>query len=265
MSLNSSQILLRKGSRDKLRSVGPRQTRVRRSQNPKIDLDLETICLKCLEKDPARRYASAAALAAELDAYLHGRPIAARPISWRERAWRWCRRNPLAAGLIGVSCASVLLLSFGLYYRGQVTSATKAVEAAEELTRTQQFYAAWNKARETRAQADPAWTWACWDDLQRALALRRPTDSAAELTDLRSLAMECLSSADARIVREVVPGLNVSCTAFSPDGTKLAVGQGKAGQSCAVHVVTLSQPDKYQTLSVSNLGSNFLRSEDSCS
>jgi serine/threonine protein kinase len=72
---------------------------VRRLQ-PRVPRDLDTITLKCLEKDPNRRYGTAEALADDLGRYLDGKPIIARPINNLERAWRWCRRNKTVAVLL---------------------------------------------------------------------------------------------------------------------------------------------------------------------
>jgi WD40 repeat protein len=90
--------------------VSPRQL------NPAVDRDLETICLKCLEKSPERRYASATALAEDLQRFLDQRTILARPVSPLAKVGRWCRRNPFVsgslAGLVAVFLAAFALVSW---------------------------------------------------------------------------------------------------------------------------------------------------------
>jgi WD40 repeat protein/tRNA A-37 threonylcarbamoyl transferase component Bud32 len=80
--------------------------------NAAVDRDLETICLKCLEKDSGRRYGSAEALAEDLERWLRHEPILARSVSSTERLWRWCKRKPAFAALSAT--VGILLLTLGV-------------------------------------------------------------------------------------------------------------------------------------------------------
>jgi WD40 repeat protein len=79
--------------------------------NKAVDRDLETICLKCLEKEPGRRYSSAAGLAADLDRWLQHEPIMVRPVSATERLWKWARRRPAIAALTATSIVLLVALA----------------------------------------------------------------------------------------------------------------------------------------------------------
>jgi tRNA A-37 threonylcarbamoyl transferase component Bud32/tetratricopeptide (TPR) repeat protein len=95
--------------------------------------DLEIICLKCLEKDPRRRYATALELAEDLERYLDGRPILARPTPAWERAWKWARRRPSAATALSSALLAVaLLLGGSLYYNARLRAAVRTARAAEQ-------------------------------------------------------------------------------------------------------------------------------------
>ena len=121
---------------------------------PGLSRDAETICLKCLEKDPQRRYASAAALAEDLDRYLAGRAILARPTGAMELVRKWIRRRP-AVALLSTVVVAVSLLSFVLVAWQWRRAEAKAVTEAAANVRAQQarLVAFENQAKLTFHQA----------------------------------------------------------------------------------------------------------------
>jgi serine/threonine protein kinase/tetratricopeptide (TPR) repeat protein len=96
---------------DTIRQVIEQEPIPLRQLEPRVPHDLETICLKCLEKDPARRFSSALALAEDLRRFAEGDPIHARPTPAWERAWKWGKRRPAIVALMGVSTLAVLSMT----------------------------------------------------------------------------------------------------------------------------------------------------------
>jgi WD40 repeat protein/tetratricopeptide (TPR) repeat protein/tRNA A-37 threonylcarbamoyl transferase component Bud32 len=133
---------------------------------PKLPRDLETISLKCLRKDPAKRYAAARELADELDRFLAGDPIRARPVGWAERAARWVRKNP---GKAATAAAAVLIAGLGIAFlvvesrreRDRAEALQRANDAAQDALadarrRKAEAERAGDSARRARDQADRA-------------------------------------------------------------------------------------------------------------
>jgi serine/threonine-protein kinase len=100
--------------RDTLEQVLLRDPVPPRRLQPTVPRDLETVCLKCLRKEPGSRYPSAGALADDLRAFADGRPITARPVSWAEHVTKWARRRPDLA-VLAVSLAAAVLVAAGIW------------------------------------------------------------------------------------------------------------------------------------------------------
>jgi serine/threonine-protein kinase len=156
--------------------------------NHKVPRDLETICLKCLRKEPERRYASAVALAEDLQRFQEGRPIQARPVGWAERSWRWGRRNPTAAALLVTALALVGLASGGAvwfierraqYDRDLRRDIGTEVAQAARLRERFHFDEARNLLEQARQRLEPAGP----DDLRRQVDKERADLELAENLD----------------------------------------------------------------------------------
>ncbi len=115
-----------------------------------VPLDLDTICLKCLRKEPEKRYASAAELADELVRYQQGEPILARPVGQIERVWRWCVRKPALASM-AVGLAAVIVGAFTVVV--WQLNATTAALAREEKEKEQRALAQAGEEQQRKLRA----------------------------------------------------------------------------------------------------------------
>ena len=183
-----------------LRLVAEKDPKAPRQLNSKIDRDLQTICQKCLEKNAARRFASAEDLAADLESWIAVRPIKARPITVQDRVLKWARRNPLVASLsIGIVIAGIAAIGFLLRARDsdmqrQEQMRAMLVQAVNGLT---------SGATTHRLHDGAGRRWHALDSVKQAVNVLSnpflPKEAAAGiLPQLRNEAIACLSLVDMR-------------------------------------------------------------------
>lgn len=162
---------------------------------PAVPRDLQVIAFKCLDKEPARRYGSAAALSDDLRAWLAGRPIAARPVSRAERTWKWVRRNPVLALLSAALTLCLIGGGLALWHSNrQLRGALKSTRKAENLAQQNLRESLLTQSRALGAAHATGQRWQALDALARAalikpsLELRNEAAAALARPDLREIA-----------------------------------------------------------------------------
>ena len=173
-----------------------------------ISKDLETICLKCLEKEPDSRFDSASDIADELGRHLRGEPIHTRNVSAANRAWRWSNRNPIGAMLLAVLVAVAIVSPLTVIWLAHLVS-----EKNEAL-----YQSLYEQARAQWHSGEAGWRAASIDAVQTAADIR----VEPKLTEL---AVEILATHDDEIIGEFkLP--NFAVLAIASDGNEFAIVTG---------------------------------------
>jgi eukaryotic-like serine/threonine-protein kinase len=192
-----------------------------------VPRDLSTICMKCLEKRPARRYQSAAALAADLRRFLNHEPIEAKRNTRAEQWFLWCQRRPAVAASIAFSMLVFVGALVGYLLHHQQITNLDALNRASEYSRLV------NETKELVARPRIGWSWDGLDTLRETLTHDVPT---RDVVTLRSAAAAFLTGTDLRQVASIAPGIRGYSVAFSPDGSQLAIGDNNNADSGNVPV-----------------------------
>jgi WD40 repeat protein len=211
-----------------LRQVQDEEPVPPRQLNPAIDRDLELICLKCLQKEPHRRYSSAEQLADELQRYLNKEPlIYTRPVGRIERFGRWCRRNPALAKATGLATA-FLGLAMGLSIILAIHFFQAAENSRQEQAKTTDALKI-SRRLSTTLEIERGLHFCVQGDVSRGMLwlARSLYDAPTDADDLRQYIRANLAdwSRDMRPLQAILPHQgSVHAAVFSPDGKMILTG-----------------------------------------
>lgn len=195
---------------------------------PQVPRDLRTICFKCLAKNPADRYRSAASLADDLERFARGEPVSAVPLPPLQVAWRWTRRHPAMAGMLGVTCAALLSGLAGITWQWREAVSARRGEAEALRRATETVVDLYTHSGINAIQTDDPTRVALWF-AQAANHTLDPARRAEELS--RQMAWRREAST---CVRAFEPGVGpVSQLGWNRDQTAL-IAQARGGRRCEV-------------------------------
>jgi eukaryotic-like serine/threonine-protein kinase len=198
---------------------------------PSVPRDLETICLKCLQKSPRQRYQTALELAQDLERFLEDKPIRARPVGWIGQSLRWCRRRPALAISLGICSLLVLLIGIGspiatVRINRERIAAEKArenesaqrhrAEAAEHEAQSQLYSALLEQARSTVLSDEMGHQKRALDALQRAASI-------SNNSELRKEAIIALALPDLEVLGHLAFGDSNTLRSLDPSFERIAL------------------------------------------